>query len=220
MSRKMNIAIIVAGGSGMRFGGEIPKQFVKMNGKEVISYCVETFFGIEEIDKIVIVCHKDWIAHTQKLFTENKKISVICGGGNRFESSFNGLKFIHENGWIHSNALIHDAARPFISMEIIKNCISNLEEFSAVSVSIPVVDTIVLAKDGFVVEVLDRSKLFGNQTPQCFWFETIWSAYNFAETDKFTDDISVVLANGGKVRILDGDFKNKKITKIEDISRD
>ena len=220
MSRKMNIAIIVAGGSGLRFGGEIPKQFMKMNGKEVISYCVETFSGIEEIDKIVIVCHKDWIAHTQKLFAENKKISVICGGENRFNSSFNGLKFIHENGWIHSNVLIHDAARPFVSEEIIKNCVVSLKEFSALTVSIPIFDTIVLAKDGFVEEVLDRSKFFGNQTPQCFWFETIWAAYNFAKTDKFTDDVSVVLANGGKVRILDGDFKNKKITKIEDISRD
>ena len=75
MSRKMNIAIIVAGGSGFRFGGEIPKQFVKINGKEVIEHCVETFFGIEEIDKIVIVCHEKWAAHTQKLFAENKKIS-------------------------------------------------------------------------------------------------------------------------------------------------
>ena len=220
MSRKMNIAIIVAGGSGLRFGGEIPKQFVKMNGKEVISYCVETFSGIEEIDKIVIVCHKDWMTHAQSLFAKNKKISVICGGKSRFESSFNGLKFIYENGWVNSNVLIHDAARPFVSAEIIQNCIANLEAFSALTVSIPVIDTIVLVKDGFVEKVLDRSKLFGNQTPQCFWFETIWSAYNFAKTDKFTDDISVVLANGGKVIILEGDSKNKKITKMQDILQD
>ena len=220
MSRKMNIAVIVAGGSGLRFGGEIPKQFMKMNGKEVISYCVETFSGIEEIDKIVIVCHQDWMTHAQSLFAKNKKISVICGGGSRFNSSFNGLKFIHQNGWVNSNVLIHDAARPFVSAEIIQNCIASLEEFSALSVSIPVIDTIVLVKDGFVEKVLDRSKLFGNQTPQCFWFEEIWSAYNFAKTDKFTDDISVVLANGGKVRILEGDSKNKKITKMEDILED
>ena len=217
MSRKMNIAIIVAGGSGMRFGGEIPKQFVKVNGKEIIEHCVETFSGIEKIDKIVIACNEKWIAHTQELFAENKKISVICGGQNRFNSSFNGLKCIHENGWIHSNVLIHDAARPFVSEEIIENCVANLERFSALTVSVPIFDTIVMAKDGFVEKVLDRSKLFGNQTPQCFWFETIWSAYNCAKNDEFTDDISVVLANCGKVRILDGDFKNKKITKIEDI---
>jgi 2-C-methyl-D-erythritol 4-phosphate cytidylyltransferase len=74
-----------------------------------------------------------------------------------------------------------------------------------------------MVKDGFVEKVLDRNKLFGNQTPQCFWFEVIWNAYNCAKNDEFTDDISVVLANCGKVRILDGDFKNKKITKIEDI---
>ena len=220
MSRKMNIAIIVAGGSGMRFGGEIPKQFVKMNGKQVIEHCVKTFSGIEEIDKIVIVCHQDWMTHAQSLFAKNKKISVICGGESRFCSSFNGLKFIYQNGWVNSNVLIHDAARPFVSAEIIQNCISSLEEFSALSVSVPVVDTIVLAKNGFVEKVLDRSTLFGNQTPQCFWFEVAWSAYSSAKTDNFTDDISVVLANGGSVRILEGDFRNKKITKIEDILQD
>ena len=113
--------------------------------------------------------------------------------------------------------LIHDAARPFVSEEIIENCVANLERFSALTVSVPIFDTIVMVKDGFVEKVLHRNKLFGNQTPQCFWFETIWSAYNCAKNDEFTDDISVVLANGGKVRILDGDFKKKKITKIEDI---
>lgn len=220
MSRKMNIAVIVAGGSGLRFGGKIPKQFVKINGKEVISYCVETFSGIEEIDKIVIVCHKDWIVHTQELFAKNKKISVIRGGESRFESSFNGLKFIHENGWINSNVLIHDAARPFVSMEIIQNCITSLGEFSALSVSIPVIDTIVLVNNGFVDKVLDRSTLMGNQTPQCFWFEKIWNAYISAKSDNFTDDISVILENCGKVRIFDGDSTNKKITKMEDILQD
>ena len=220
MSRKMNIAIVVAGGSGMRFGGEIPKQFVKINGREVIQHCIETLSGIEDIDKIVIVCHADWIAHTQELFAKNKKISVIRGGGNRFDSSFNGLKFVHENDWLHSNVLIHDAARPFVSVEIIKNCVDNLEKFSALTVSVPIFDTIVMASNGFVEKVLDRSKLFGNQTPQCFWFEVAWSAYNSAKTDNFTDDISVVLANGGSVRILEGDFRNKKITKIEDILQD
>ena len=70
MSRKMNIAVIVAGGSGTRFGGEIPKQFVKLGEMEVIEHCVKTFAGIEKIDKIVIVCHENWISHTQKLFAK------------------------------------------------------------------------------------------------------------------------------------------------------
>ncbi len=220
MSRKMNIGIIVAGGNGTRFGGNIPKQFVQLHGKEVIQHCVQTLVDIEEIDKIVIVCHENWIAHTQALFAGNAKIFVTCGGETRFFSSFNGLKFVRENGWI-GNVLIHDAARPFVTKRIIDDCITNLENFSALTVSVPVVDTIVIAKDGFVQEVLDRSRLFGNQTPQCFWFETIWNAYNAAiisgKSDNFTDDISVVLANGGKVKIVNGDVGNKKITNIKDL---
>jgi 2-C-methyl-D-erythritol 4-phosphate cytidylyltransferase len=224
MSRKINIAIIVAGGSSTRFGGTIPKQFVKINKMEVIEYCVETFASIEEIAHIIVICHKNFINHAQELFKNKKKISIICGGNTRFESSFNGLEYIRQNYSTNSNVLIHDAARPFISKEIILKCIKKLNENSGVIVAMPAIETISIVKNGIIDEIPERQNIFMHQTPQCFWFEEIYASYKKVlsqktqDYSKLTDDCAVFIKNFGKPCVVIGSLQNKKITTKEDLS--
>jgi 2-C-methyl-D-erythritol 4-phosphate cytidylyltransferase len=218
MSSKINIAVIVAGGVGSRFGGEIPKQFIKINGKQIIEYSVETFSKIEEIAFVIVCCGEGYVDYAKDLFKESKKVKVIQGGGTRFHTCLNAIEFIRRMGFANSNVLIHDSARPLISKDIITNCIQKLKENSAVVVAIPAVETTSIVENGFVKSIPRRETVFIHQTPQCFDFHEIEKAYLGAKGDiKFTDDCGVYLAIGGKINVVEGDFSNKKITNVSDL---
>ena len=127
----MNSAIIVAAGIGTRFGGNIPKQFVKIDGKEILSFSVNTFKIHPQIDEVIIVCHNKWMDHVSTYYPD---CIVIEGGESRQDSSLNGIKAVSNQSL---NVLIHDAARPFVSNEIITNCLAALEKADG---SAPVMD--------------------------------------------------------------------------------
>lgn len=214
-----NIAIILAGGTGSRFSHIKPKQFFSIKNKEIIQYTTEAFLSCN-INHIIIVCHQDFYNHTKELFHNIKNVTVILGGATRFRSSLNALEYINETQYnnVHNiNVLIHDAARPLISTEIIHNCILELEKNKAVVVAIPVYETIVRVKDGIMQESLNREEIFINQTPQCFNFNLIYNAYKKTTHHNFTDDASV-LQNLYNIKIIHGSKKNIKITNQEDLS--
>jgi len=221
MSSKMNIAVIVAGGTGSRFGEKNPKQFFKVNGKQIIEYSINAFSSLEIIDKIVVVCHESFIKQMGKMFEANAKVSIIVGGKTRFHSSFNALKFIKKNEWINSNVLIHDAARPLISEEVIQNCIVELKKHPAITASMPVIETISVTSNNFIKAIPKRETLFTNQTPQCFWFDVIYESYKKAESkaenECFTDDVSVAIQRGIGIKVVQGSAINIKITTKDDI---
>ena len=127
----MNSAIIVAAGVSSRFGGDIPKQFIKIDGKEILSFSVNTFICHPQIDEVIIVCHNKWMDHVSTYYPD---CIIAEGGVRRQDSSLNGIKAVSNQSL---NVLIHDAARPFVSKEIITNCLTALEKADG---SAPVMD--------------------------------------------------------------------------------
>ena len=166
-----NIAIILAGGSGTRFGGEIPKQFQLLDGKRVIDYSVRTFSNHKDIDHIIIVCHKNWIKMLKEKYSH---FTIIEGGKTRRESSYFGLKSCPSDV---NNVLIHDASRPFITDAVISSCIYYLNKYEAVNLSFPVMDSVAYIEDDMVGSMLDRHSIYLNQTPQSFRYDIILKAH-------------------------------------------
>ena len=206
----MNIAIILAGGSGTRFKSKIPKQYFKIGNKSIINYTIDAFEKSSLIDKIIIVVDKKYINDISK---KNPKHIVVSGGKSRFESSYNGILACPKNS---KKVLIHDAARPFISQEIITSCIEALNNYEAVVTSIQTTDTVIRVKNMEILQVEDRNQIFLNQTPQGFKYKTILDAHK-NRTGSVTDDISLLDLNETKCKVIKGSKKNIKITTNDDI---
>ncbi|MBC8948503.1 bifunctional cytidylyltransferase/SDR family oxidoreductase [Xenorhabdus sp. TS4] len=217
-----NIAVILASGTGSRFGAKIPKQFVKLAGKPVIQYTLQSFQISKYIDEIIIVTNEMYIDFVNELVINNdfKKISkVISGGKERYESSFAAIKSIEEE---ECNVILHDAVRPFVSQRIIKDCVDALKEFNAIDVVVDPTDTIVKIKNGTIMSIPDRRFLARGQTPQCFKKTYIEKAYIefLKENIKFaSDDCGIFLRYfpNEPIGIVKGDESNFKITHQQDI---
>lgn len=215
-----NYAIILASGTGSRFGANIPKQFVKIADKTILEHTIEIFEKSEYINEIFIVITPEYRDFAQEIILKNsyKKVTKLLNGGEiRKESSYIGINAIEDE---EANVLIHDCARPFVSQRIIKDCIKALEQYSAVGVAIPTSDTIVETNNGIIKNVPPRSNLMRMQTPQGFKMSVIKEAHELSKNDKnFTDDCGLIVKNGlCDVYIVNGDDKNIKITYPSDIS--
>ena len=206
----MNVAIILAGGSGTRFGEEIPKQYININNKTVIQYSIEAFEKSKLIDIIVIVVSDKYINEVKK---QNPGHMVVNGGKSRVESSYKGLMAAPKES---KKILIHDAARPFVSQQIITSCIDELDKYKAVVTSILATDTIIKATNNEVESIQARDKLYLNQTPQGFDYQTILQAHQVKKKN-ITDDISLINLDEIKCKIITGSHRNIKITTPEDI---
>ena len=206
----MNIAIILAGGSGTRFKSKVPKQYFKIGNKSIINYTIDAFEKSSLIDKVIIVVDKKYINDISK---KNPNHIVVSGGKSRFESSYNGILACPKNS---KKVLIHDAARPFISQEIITSCIEALSNYEAVVTSIQTTDTVIRVKNMEILQVEDRNQIFLNQTPQGFKYKTILDAHK-NRTGSVTDDISLLDLNETKCKVIKGSKKNIKITTNDDI---
>lgn len=216
----MNGVVIVAAGSGSRMKRDINKQFIKLDGKEIIAYTIEKFYKSEDIDDIVIVIKEN----EEKYFIENiinkygfDNIKLAYGGKERQDSVYNGIKKLNRNCEI---VLIHDGARPFVNEYIIKNSIKEAKENNAVVVGVPVKDTIkVVDSDGNIVDTPNRSLLWSVQTPQSFKYEIITKAYEYAYSNDYygTDDAMLVEHIGYNVKMIEGSYDNIKITTEEDL---
>lgn len=216
----MNGVVIVAAGSGSRMKRDINKQFIKLDGKEIIAYTIEKFYKSEDIDDIVIVIKEN----EEKYFIENiinkygfDNIKLAYGGKERQDSVYNGIKKLNSNCEI---VLIHDGARPFVNEDIIKNSIEEAKENNAVVVGVPVKDTIkVVDSDGNIVDTPNRSLLWSVQTPQSFKYEIITKAYEYAYSNDYygTDDAMLVEHIGYNVKMIQGSYDNIKITTEEDL---
>ena len=200
------VAIKTAGGTSSRFGNN-NKLLEKVYGKEIIRYTVEAFEK-SNVDEIVICANKTIISDLQKMFTHK----VIEGGSTRQESVYNGLKTV-----TCDYVLIHDGARPIITPEMINNTISAAQKHSAVTVMTKTIDTIKEVEDGKIIRTIDRSKLYNTQTPQAFEYNLIKKAHEKLKGQSYTDDAGMIEALGYDVYIVEGDYKNIKITTPSDI---
>ncbi|MDR2084247.1 MAG: 2-C-methyl-D-erythritol 4-phosphate cytidylyltransferase [Bacteroidales bacterium] len=221
----MNIAIILAGGTGTRLGGELPKQFIKIAGKSIIEHSIDAFEKNNNIDKISIVINENYFQPLNGIINTNKyrKIDKIIKGGNeRYKSSLNAIKAYSEA--VNDNLIFHDAARPLVSQRIINETIMALKNFNAATVAIPSSNTIykINTEIKTIESVPDRRNLYCAQTPQAFKLFTIKKAYElFLEDGNFfaTDDCGILskFIPDEEIYIINGDVNNIKITYSEEV---
>lgn len=221
-----NIAVILAGGIGSRIGGKTPKQLLPLeDGRSILEHAVDAFEAAPCIDEIAIVMHPDWMAEAQHLCLRNswqKVMQIIPGGTERWESSYNAIKaYKHQNDIA---LLLHDAARPFVSQTIIANVCKALETHSAVTVAVPVTDTLyqVESEELRVKSIPSRNDFMRAQTPQAFHLNTIETAYEKAIASgniMATDDAGILhkYMPDEPIYIVQGEEANKKITYKEDL---
>lgn len=220
-----NIAIILAGGKGVRFNANMPKQFAKVAGKSVIEHTIDSFEQHEMIDEIAIVMNADYIDKMESIILKNnwtKVRKVLAGGKERYDSSLAAIHAYRQDGNV--NLIFHDAVRPLVGQQIITETIEALNEYNAVDVAIPATDTIIQINtdDKVIEQIPDRNKLYQGQTPQGFKLKTIAEAYRLALQDsnfKTTDDCGVVrkYLPDEKIYVVNGAKKNMKLTHMEDL---
>ena len=202
--------IIVAGGKGLRMGGDIPKQFLPVCGKPVLMRTMEAFHTYDAAIHIILVLPVSQQAYWKELCQEYRfslSHDIANGGDTRFHSVMNGLALVEGNGLVG----VHDGVRPFVSQEVIARCYEEAEACKAVIPVIDVVETVRhLTEEGSETVPRDRYKLV--QTPQVFEVELLRRAYQQTYTDLFTDDASVVEALGEKVYLVKGNRENIKLT--------
>ena len=202
--------IIVAGGKGLRMGGDIPKQFLPVCGKPVLMRTMEAFHTYDSAIHIILVLPVSQQAYWKVLCQEYQfslSHDIANGGDTRFHSVMNGLTMVEGNGLVG----VHDGVRPFVSQEVIARCYEEAEACKAVIPVIDVVETVRhLTEEGSETVPRDRYKLV--QTPQVFEVELLRRAYLQTYTDLFTDDASVVEALGEKVYLVKGNRENIKLT--------
>lgn len=203
-------AIIPAGGTSSRFGST-NKLLEKINGKEVIKYTVEAFEH-SNTDEIIICANPSIMEDLKKIFKNSPKVKIIEGGATRQASVFNGLKQC-ECDYV----LIHDGARPMISTDLVNQTIEMVKDKKALTVATKTIDTIKEVENGKIIKTIDRAKLYNTQTPQAFDYKLITSAHEKLQGQNYTDDAGMLEALGKDVWILDGSYKNIKITTQNDI---
>lgn len=202
--------IIVAGGKGLRMGGDIPKQFLPIGGKPVLMRTIEAFHAYDSSIHIILVLPVSQQAYWKELcenypFTLHHEIAD--GGETRFHSVKNGLSWVEGDGLVG----VHDGVRPFVSRKVIEGCFAEAELKKAVIPVIDVVETVRhLTEDGS--ETVPRNDYKLVQTPQVFDVALLKEAYNQAYSDAFTDDASVVEAMGKEVHLVQGNRENIKLT--------
>lgn len=219
----MTYAIIAAGGQGMRFGADIPKQFTLIDGIPILRLTVDRFEETAEIDKIIIACPEDFREMTEKILRGTAKTAITEGGATRNDTIMKAIDYIEETDGLDENTIIvtHDAVRPFVTSEIIRESIVSAEENGASVAAVEAVDTMIITEDGKTVsEVPDRSKIYHVQTPQTFRALKLRELYNSLteeEKNSLTDCSKIFLYKNEKVAIIKGDRKNIKITYQSDV---
>lgn len=206
------VAVIVAGGKGLRMNSEMPKQFLRLQNKPILIHTIEKFI---HFDNVIIVLPKEettvWKEICKKYkFTIPHKVTE--GGATRFQSVKNGLEEVDNN----SVVAIHDGVRPLVSENLINSLVKEVRQGIGVIPVIPVTDSIRKVEEDLSIYI-DRSNLFKVQTPQCFLSSEIKEAYSQNYSELFTDDASVFETKGGQINTLLGEEKNLKITTDEDL---
>lgn len=217
-----NIAVILAAGSGSRFGAGKPKQFIKLAGKPLIAYTIAAFQKAACIDEIILVTHLDYMDSVHELVTQyefSKVAKVLSGGKERYDSSWAAIQSMGEE---ECQLIFHDAVRPFVSERIIQECVQALEKWNAVDVVVDPTDTIVKMRGDKIMSIPNRRQLGRGQTPQAFKKSVIEKAYVkfMADPDRLaSDDCGIVLKYlpTEPVHVVKGEEQNFKITHQQDL---
>jgi 2-C-methyl-D-erythritol 4-phosphate cytidylyltransferase len=212
--------IIVAGGTGNRMQSSIPKQFIEINGEPIIIKTIKIFLEYDPSINIIISVHKDFESLLNNLIIYHslqlKKIKIALGGTTRFHSVKNGLDLINDEN-PDAIVAIHDAARPFVSVQTIKNVFDTAKQKGNAIPCIQVNESIRKVEDGNNSSV-DRAQFRIVQTPQCFAVTKIKKAFKTEYNQTFTDDATVLEFSGEKINLVEGNIENIKITTQFDLT--
>jgi 2-C-methyl-D-erythritol 4-phosphate cytidylyltransferase/2-C-methyl-D-erythritol 2,4-cyclodiphosphate synthase len=212
-----SIALIVAAGAGTRLGGEVPKQYLPLGGRAVLRHSVETFLRHRAISGVRAVISPEHRALYDNAVAGLSILPPVAGGASRQDSVRNGLESLAE---LQPNCvLIHDAARPFLTAEIVDRTLAALDDAPGAVVAVPVTDTLKRGHDDRVAGTVDRSALWRAQTPQAFRYADILAAHRQAKGAAMTDDAAVAEAAGLPVKLVMGADDNFKITTADDLRR-
>lgn len=232
----MNIALILSGGIGLRVGSSMPKQYIEVAGRPIITYCIKTLHMHDMVDAIWVVAEKEWqgkILSWLKMYgLEGSIKGFSLPGENRQLSILNGLEDIAVFASKDDYVMIHDAARPCLSSELIGNCFAKVVGHDGILPVLPMKDTVYLSKDGeSISSLLDRKQIFAGQAPEVFVLGKYLNANRVLLKQKIIDEAEVeeraILAISGStepavlagmdVVMIPGDEKNFKITTKEDL---
>lgn len=223
----MNIAIILSGGIGTRMGMELPKQYIEVNGKPIIWYCLKTFVDNSNVDMLCIVRAEEWDEYIKKQIQDlgaNKTIIFANPGETRQFSIFNALKAIatirpYDD---EDRVIIHDAARPLVSHALINSCLESCKDADAVLPVIQVKDTLYQSVDGeHITNLLKRNEVFAGQAPEAFVFSKYMLLHETMPREELlTVNGSTEIAYKGrlKIKLIKGEEMNFKITTLDDLS--
>lgn len=217
--------VLLSGGLGTRMKLEIPKQFIKINNKPILAHCIEKFINVNSFKKIIVSSPNDYLKQTKELvntyFPNNEKIVVIVGGKTRQETLMASLKYIKKIDQSTDITIInHDAARIFVSEDLIKKCIDYTDKFGSSSPIIPSTDVIIETNGDLVEKIPNRYDLFHVQTPQGFKLNEYLELINKLsekEIEHIHEIIKVYHLNNKFIKLFDGEKSNFKITTPIDI---
>ncbi len=224
----MIYGVILAGGIGSRMGSEKPKQFLNIGDKPVIIHTIEKFCLYSDFEKILILCPKQWIGYTKdlvkKYIGEAAPVVVIEGGAVRNETIMNAISYIESEGNLNEDTIIvtHDAVRPFVTYRIIEENVEAAKKYGACDTVIPATDTIVESLDGDIISAIpERKNLNQGQTPQSFKalnLKKLYETLTEEEKDILTDAAKIFVLKGKKVKLVEGETFNVKITYPYDLA--
>lgn len=221
MTDELVWAVVAAAGDGRRLGHERPKAFVKLGGRPLVARAIELFEAHPRVERIVVVVPQEWEEPTALLADElaaGKVAAAVAGGPTRALSVAAGLAEVAPAA---TAVLVHDAARPFASAELVDRVLDALADADGAVPGVPLADTVKRVGESAVIETLDRSELRAVQTPQAFRAEALRRAYAGTDEDvsAATDCAQLVERSGGRVVVVEGESENAKITGPDDLSR-
>lgn len=221
MGKEKITAIVLAAGKGSRMKSDVQKQYMQLAGKPVVAHSLEQFEQ-SAVDEIVLVTGQDEMDYCKEHIVDAYHITkvqhIVAGGAERYESVYRALEAMEKSNYV----FIHDGARPCITQSIIQACIEHVKKYKTCIIGMPVKDTIKIADENdFAKDTPDRKTLWQIQTPQCFVYDEIKRAYEkmMESGQKNITDDAMVMENFGsrKVKLVEGSYKNIKITTPEDM---
>ena len=211
-----NIALIVAGGSGSRFGSDIPKQYAHIRNSPVLRIVVEKFIAHEDIDAVIVAINEDHLDLYKKAVEGIEILPYSVAGRLRQDTVRYALEEIQK--YSPKNILIHDAVRILVEDKTITELLESLNYYQAAIAATPVNDTIKYSSDGMTItKTISREGMFMAQTPQAFDYKTILSLHHKYKGHSFTDDSLICEQEGIKVRLVEASARNFKITTKQDL---
>ncbi len=213
------IVVIPAAGTGSRFGGELPKQFVEFRGRPLIVHTIERVLSVLEVERVIVAVSEEQQDHFETIIERERwdRVRLVLGGASRQESVLKAIRALeHERRKI---VAVHDAVRPFVSHRLFRAAVESAALYGAALPVVPLHDTVHELEDGQIARTLDRSRLFAAQTPQCFQLELALPLLERAwhEALSGTDEAGIIASYGVPVRTVEGEPANLKITTPEDL---